>query len=105
MFAINGALAGLELFAASDTLARHLPKLVDSYAMDALEADQDGKPATVASVHALLAEVGQSRVDAYKAIGLGDDWRFAGRRLQGAGLVVEGQVVHLAAYSVSRQAA
>lgn len=105
VFAINGVLAGLELFAAGDTLVRHLPKLVDSYAMDALEADGEAPPPAVASVHALLAEVGRSRIDEYKAIGLGHDWRMSGRQWQGAGLAVEGRVVHLEAYPVAQQAA
>lgn len=40
---VGGAVAGVELFDAADTLVKLLPKLVDSYLFDALEHESDGE--------------------------------------------------------------
>ena len=50
MFAIDGQVEGVDLFDRADTLAQMLPKLVRSYAIDALEsADAGSVPASPAT--------------------------------------------------------
>ena len=99
LFAIDGQLVGMELFDCPQTFAHYLPKLVRSYAMDAVEtrAPQTLLP-EAAVAQAFLREAGQSTVEAFAAVGEGEDLRLDGAALVGSALVHQGRVVHLAAF-------
>ena len=99
IFAIGAEVVGLDLFDRNSTLVATLPKLVRSYAIDALETPVaercDPQRAT-----AFLKTLGGAPVESFPAVGLGTDLRLRCEGLVGGGLEVEGVLVHLAAFAV-----
>jgi hypothetical protein len=104
-------LAGLELFDAAPTFARTLPKLVGTFALEALvrgggiavapaSAGDETRQAAYAGHLAaqLVADVARAVPDRFKALGEGEDLRITRPDLVGGGLVARGRLVHLAAY-------
>lgn len=100
-FFVNGTLAGVELFDAASTLAKLLPKLVDSYALDALEdrADtmQTAAP-SLAEVRALLARIAAAPQTSYPSVATGTDLRIEDAGLHAAALCAKDRLVHLTAF-------
>jgi hypothetical protein len=100
LFAIDGAVVGLDLFDRPASLAALLPKLVRSYAVDAIEtANGDRPPADPALATAFLARIASARTESYPALGLGADLRLSASGLVGGGLAVDDRLIHLAAFS------
>ena len=109
-FLVGGRLVGMELFDAPSTLAHLLPKLVDSYAMDALEernegsgyrqglSDEQAAELAVDTAQAFMQRVQLAKAEQYPGIGLGDTIRLQGPSLRAGALVEGGRVVHLSAY-------
>lgn len=105
-FFVDGALAGLDLFDTPFTLAKLLPKLVDSYAFDALErADEPSRPTapSLAEIRALLARIAAAPHTAYPAVATGTDLRIEGDGLHAAALCAKDRIVHLSAFSADAQ--
>ena len=101
VFAIDGVIVGLELFDAAGTFAKLLPKLVSSYAMDAIESRSGSAvPPVEEAVRRFIEEMKQGVAEQYPALGMGTDIRINGPALAGGALVVEDRVVHLAAFRV-----
>jgi hypothetical protein len=101
IFMINGRSAGVELFDSAITLATLLPKLVESYALDAVDlANAAGRGAEGDDPAALLMTIGNGETASYPAVGLGDDWRVTAPGVSAAALVWEDRVVHLCAFVV-----
>jgi len=100
VFAIGDRIEGLELFDCRETLAEMLPKLVRSYAIDAIErnASQQGPPAEDAALRFVEAVKG-SEFDTYPAVGAGTEIRLQTRDLVAAGLVADERLVHLVAFA------
>jgi hypothetical protein len=99
IFAINGAPAGLELFDSPDTLRTYMPKILRSYALDAL-ANQTAAPVKTSDAEAerLLDSILELDAKSFPAIGLGDDLRIDSPTITGGALAHEGRVIHLAAF-------
>jgi hypothetical protein len=106
LFAINGELVCLDLFDHPATLRKLLPKLVRSYALDAIDAgipSRGGGPAGVTAAvnpKALIEEVRRADPQAFPAVGEGEDLRLTGKGLTGGALIARGRVVHLSAFRV-----
>jgi hypothetical protein len=120
VFRIGGKVCGIELFDYPQTLARLLPKLVRSYALDALDesrraANEPGKgfaaetaaPETAtapaaeeAAFQAFLAAVLGAQVDVFPALGEGEDLRLSSAAVAGGALAARERVVHLSAFSL-----
>jgi hypothetical protein len=99
VFALDGRLKGIELFDCYATLRKLLPKLVRSWALDALMlADQPTEVAPAEAVRSLLDEIGDCQMTVHDAVGLGQDVRLSGGRMAGGALVHDDQVVHLCAF-------
>lgn len=99
LFAIGGSLVGLDLFDHPETLAGILPKLVRSYALDAVEiGSRCATPPSCESAAGFVREVGSARGVSYDSPGLGEDLRIRGPGFTAAALVVEGRVIHLCAF-------
>lgn len=99
VFVVNGQAVGLDLFDSPATFAAQLPKLVQSYALDALDAA--GAVPHVAereSVDWLLQEVEEAGYASFAAVGAGEDLRISTDRVTGGALVVDGRLVHLCAF-------
>lgn len=99
-FAVGGRLVGFELYDSARTLARLLPKLVDSYAFDAIEKEGalEATPPSPQTVRALLERVAQAQGREYPAIAKGRDVRIEAAAVHAAALVADDHVAHLAAF-------
>ncbi len=99
VFLVNGRLVGLELFDAPGTWRKLSPKLVRSYALDAIDRQQR-VPASVASTDGrmLIDAVISSKSAIFPAIGEGEDVRLTGHDMTGAALVARNRTIHLSAF-------
>ena len=101
VFAIGGQVAGVELFDAADTLAKLLPKLVDSYLLDALERDggsAEARAPSLQDVRALLERIAAAQPAVYTAVAKGVDLRIEQPELHAAALADGERLVHLSAF-------
>jgi hypothetical protein len=104
VFAVDGVVKGLDLFDSAETLRKILPKLVRSYAADAIESRR--RPARNASAKraaAFLDAVGAAEPQSFPAVGAGVDLRFESNAVTGGALAVDNSIVHLAAFAVRRR--
>lgn len=101
-FAIGCLLVGCDLYDSPTTLQKLLPKLVDSYAVDAIEtadvASQEPPPAE--AVIDMLKRIAEASAHEYPGIAKGIDVRISSRPMVAAALVAEGRVAHLAAFEM-----
>jgi hypothetical protein len=98
LFAIDGRVVGLELFDAPSTWRKLGPKLIRSYAVDALDRGGARSITSDDEWRRFLRSVAASEASAYPATGVGTDLRLAGAAIDGAALVAGGRVVHLCAF-------
>ncbi|MEZ5503367.1 MAG: DUF6569 family protein [Halioglobus sp.] len=70
-FAINGRIRGVELFDVSDTCKKLMPKLIRSYALDAIEERQEEAPSGAQSIMDFIQAVAAAPADSFKALGEG----------------------------------
>jgi len=110
LFAIGDHIVGFDLFDHAGTFRKLLPKLVRSYAVDAIDmangstlsATTRRAPAPTAIarlVPGFLAAIAAAPQQRATAVGLGDDVRVSGNGLVGAALLVNDQVLHLSGFS------
>ena len=99
LFSINGIVSGGDLFDSSSTMSATLPKLVDSYAMDAIDTGlpQDDIEENL-DPGSFLSRISKANVQRFDGVGLGEDYRFDVSQVLGSALVVDGRVVHLCAF-------
>jgi hypothetical protein len=101
-FAINGEVIGFDLFDSPATLGKLLPKLVRSYALDAIESAEEKtawRPSGV-SAQELLLSITKADAKIVPAVGEGMDVRFTAPNVTAAGLVAKGRVVHLSGFGL-----
>jgi hypothetical protein len=96
-FAVHGQIAGVDLFDKPATLTKLWRKLIQSYAIDALEPATSSTTRVVAAaeVSSWVASAGNVPADAFQSPGLGTDLRLRSQSLAGASLIVEQHPVHL----------
>ena len=101
-FAINGEVIGFDLFDSPATFKKLLPKLVRSYALDAIESAQEKSASgrSTVSVQELLLSVTKAEAKTFPAVGEGIDVRFTAPNVTAAGLVAKGRVVHLSGFGL-----
>lgn len=103
IFLVEGHNHGIDLFDRSEVACAMHPKLVESYALDAIDFGRDvQKKETDASLLAraksFLEQINEIQKQSFDAIGMGNDFRFEGRELTGGALEVNDQCVHLCAF-------
>lgn len=96
--AIGGKATVLDHVSRPDVFAAPHGPLVQGYALDALEATDEG-PVDDDAAHAFLRAVLASRLSEHDGIGLGRDVRFADRGVSGSGLVAGDEVVQVSAFA------
>ncbi len=74
------------------------PKLLQGYALDALER-LDREPAPAERVEAFVAAVAGARVERQRSEGLGEDVRLRGAGVLGSGLETERELIQLSAFT------
>ena len=101
IFSLTGSTSGVDLFEAPEALSGSFKKLIESYALDAvdnLDRNFDGTDEFDAKV--LLDNISNSEAAAYEAVGEGEEYRFDNESLTGGSLVVDDNVVHLCAFNI-----
>lgn len=102
VFALDGRVAGCEVFDHPETLAGMLAKLVRSYALDAIEtAEAACVVPPPEAARAFLDEVSGASMESSRALGMGEDVRISAPRLVGAALCEDGRLVHLSAFRLA----
>ncbi|MDZ7752648.1 MAG: DUF6569 family protein [Gammaproteobacteria bacterium] len=99
LFAIDGHVVGLDLFDSPATLAAVQPKLVESYALDALDSHK--REAGASDPQSFLESATRARVETFPALGEGEDLRVRADGLAGGALVKDARVVHLCLFRVA----
>ena len=101
IFSVNGSTTGIDLFDSTEALSGSLHKLVESYALDAIDYARQGEVQTNGvDVKRFLDAICKTSAESFPAVGEGDDYRFDNKEMSGGALVVEDRVVHLCAFSV-----
>lgn len=104
LFAIDGAVVGLELFDAPATFRKMLPRLVRSYAMDALETSPRKAPLPVGeAVTRFLAAMQAAALERFPALGDGVDLRIESETIAGGALLAGERIVHLCAFHLEAE--
>jgi ARG and Rhodanese-Phosphatase-superfamily-associated Protein domain len=103
VFAINGEMIGLDLFDHASTLRKLLPKLVRSYALEALarrEATDKSEVPQQTAAREFLSSVSEAKAERFAAIGEGEDVRVQEPGLSAAALVARGRLIHLCGFQI-----
>jgi hypothetical protein len=104
VFCIDGAVAGVDLFDAPETLEKLLPKLVRSYALDAVEKTEQFINETPKNEAIRFTEMlSTTQVEEFPSVGLGNDLRLHSAMISGGALVDEGRIVHLGAFPLMKE--
>lgn len=99
-FALKGGIVGMECFFHQATFEKFFRKLVQSYAMDALDYQfykEDLAP-SVEDPAVFIQGLREARFSEYPSIGLGRSVRLHAEGLTGAALVEDGKVLHMNAF-------
>lgn len=96
--AVGGDVAGIELFDCADTYRCLAPKIVRSYALDAMELRGQTRSARREDAEAFVIDLRSSEGTSRPSVGLGTDVRFETQTCRGAALEHEGTLVHLACF-------
>ncbi len=95
VFAIDGRITGLELLGTTKAFCAIYPKLVRSYAIDALDPELTTHGSSPDDVRHFLSCVTGMPATEYPSVGLGREVRIEGQGLHGAGLTVDDRLIHL----------
>ncbi|MFN8185460.1 MAG: DUF6569 family protein [Gaiellales bacterium] len=91
----RAASLSLDCLSRPDAFARLYPRLLQGYLLDALER-LDGTPV---DAEAFLVAVGEAPARLGPSPGLGEDVRISGEDIVGSGLVLDGELVQLSAFT------
>lgn len=99
---IDEEIVGFDFLSLDTAYALLHPKLVKSYAMEALmqRAPKNEKP-RADKAKEFLKEVSRCKEKKYKSVGKGDDHRFEGTQLVGSALKFQKTVIHMAFFSIT----
>lgn len=110
LFVMRGEIVGADVFDQNQTLQALLPKMIKSYALDAMEtprlkqaSGKLGMP-TVADARKFLDLIERPSVSfkSYPSPGEGSDVRISSPDIQGSALVVDGKALHIALFAPER---
>jgi hypothetical protein len=101
IFLINGKVVGMDCLGKSDTFKKVFKKLVESYALDAVDWYDEGKDAKPAreDVDAFLKIIGEAKIESHQSVGLGMDLRLDSSGCVGFALAHEESVIHLSVFA------
>ncbi len=109
VFLIDRVPVGLECFESEAVFGALFPKLVGSYALDAIDTQNSVVPSRICVDDAKavaqnfirsVATAAETKGKPFPTVGLGQTVRVAGDRLAAAALVADERVVHLAAFEL-----
>jgi hypothetical protein len=101
VFLINGQVAWIEAFGRPDTFGKVFRKLLQSYALDALDGYNPEKETNPlkSKVSRFLADCLAVDPEDRPSVGLGTDWRVENQKVTGLGLTHEGALLHLSLFN------
>lgn len=101
VFAINGGVVGMDCFGKPETFAGVFKKLVESYALDAIDADESRKKARPQKKDAkqFLASSAACRIEPHASVGLGTDCRLESSTNTGFALAHDNRILHLSVFA------
>jgi hypothetical protein len=103
VFLAYGRAVGLDLFDSTRTMRATLPRLVASYAVDALETPRRLVPAARMDLaQSFLKQVAEMPGTRFAGVGLGAEFRLRAPGLVGEALVANGRLVHVSALPTPR---
>jgi hypothetical protein len=103
---VGGEIAGLDILSREAAFQIIFPKLVKSYALDALlekEKKKGSSQMPLEEAKHFLEEIKDTEEKKYPSSGQGFDYRFEGEDKVGSALVYPDQVIHLAFFKLSKE--
>jgi len=98
---VNGEVVGFDLLSLESAYEILHPKLVKSYAIDALlQKPDDGSKASTEAAKAFIKEASSCDEKKYESVGYGWDHRFEGDKIVGSALVYGKTVIHTAFFRI-----
>ncbi|HYN74384.1 MAG TPA: DUF6569 family protein [Candidatus Methanoperedens sp.] len=105
-FFVNGIFQGIELFDRAATFGKMFPKLLSGVAVEAMMAQGQKLSARRVKTSAeaadyvkrILAEVSKSLFEKFEPVGIGEDWRYDGKRSFGKALHYGTDLIHFSAF-------
>lgn len=99
VFAVSGRVVGMDLFDCPSTYDALRPKLIASYALEALCAPYPGRTERVTDdAREFVRDVCNAEGASYEGVATGADIRLEGEGLTGGGLAYEDRLIHLSAF-------
>jgi hypothetical protein len=102
VFMINGQVAGMDCFGKPETFAKVFEKLVESYALDAIDSSgkdrEKAKNGTKTEAGKFIEASSGCRVEARQSVGLGTDCRLDADHSTGFALAHDKKVLHMSLF-------
>ena len=95
---INNRFACLDLFDKGGTLTKLWGRLLKSYAIEALNSKSSALKSPRPEPGELKEALLGSECSSYPSVSMGEDFRLTGKGIIGAGLAIEGELVHLSVF-------
>jgi hypothetical protein len=101
IFGIDGEIAGMDCFEEPGVFEKIFPKLLRSYALDAIDSSWPAeREIDKAFAYTFVNSISRATFESYPAVGMGEDYRFRNQEVSGAALVVNESPVHVCAFPV-----
>lgn len=103
VFAINGAVVGMDCFGKPETFRRVFKKLAQSYALDAIDrkGQNNGEKAAGGGVTDFLEASAKANAEARPSVAMGTDFRLESEALTGFAFALGDRVLHLSVFSTA----
>jgi len=101
IFMINGKVVGLDAFGKPGTFSEVFKKLLESYALDAIDwydPDKEHK-ALKSEVTKFQKSALSADAESHPSVGLGTDFRLESRKITGFALALEDQLLHVSIFA------
>jgi hypothetical protein len=101
VFVINGQVVGMDCFGKPETFGKVFEKLVESYALDAIDTLESKKGSKIEKAQAtkFMQSPAACKVEPHPSVGLGTDCRLESTSITGFALAHDDKVLHLSAFS------
>ena len=103
---VNGEIAGLDILSRESAFQMIFPKLVKSYALDAIlekEKKKESSQKPLEEAKSFLEAIKDCEEKKYPSAGQGLDYRFEGKDQVGSVLVYSDKVIHMAFFKMSKE--
>ena len=110
IIAIDGEVVGADVFDHAETFVKLWPKLIRSYALDAIERATrrepipaipaaGATPKVLTDTQQFIVYAQNARDETYESVGLGRDIRLSSDNVSGSGLLWDGRLVHASLFN------